>query len=452
MPGAYPSAPDADLGGGGTLATAVASAPTSSGAFPFSGLKPTGGVSQTDGTALFTYGTNPPQVISADGIKRTLEGRIEAGQLQTDDVFRWLQQAGFTGGIYGQNGLELGSYQGQTSDGRTVTTDTQGRPSSATASTPPGGGGSAGSVVSIGGGGGGYAGGGGSSGGSSGGSAGRTVPIGQGGDAPAPVSTSTTVTGAGGAAGPTRIDPNVALGLDPSKGGPAGPVGGSSTFRSGTFPGAGSILTGLDKNSTLNDVIMNIVKRQEGNRDAAQGIYGGAYDTATNDPVLQASRSRALDVLANPYSLDDQTVSRMLGQQADLIGQNYARLGQASADRAAASGVGRSGIAQADQDRLGINAVRDLGNAQRSLLVEQATRKPGELQASLASAGNFGQQDVGQRTGIAMRAADNVNGQTSIMGDALLSGLLMGGGQRTNVNLGGQGYDVGPQSRTTYYL
>lgn len=243
--------------------------------------------------------------------------------------------------------------------------------------------------------------------------------------------------------GVTSIDPNKALGLDPSRGGPAGTVGG--TYGADVYPGAGSILTGINKNSSLNDVIMNIVKRQEANRDAALKTYGGAYNEQKNDPVLQGSRQRAQDVLANPYSLDDQTVSRILGSQADTIGQNFGRLKQNSADRAASMGVGRGGMASTDQDRLDINAVKSLGDAQRGLLVEQATRKPGELQASLASAGDFGMRDVGQRTGISTQAADSVYGQTSVLGDALLSGVLMGGnGGGAKVAQPYQGYLMQP--------
>jgi hypothetical protein len=121
-------------------------------------------------------------------------------------------------------------------------------------------------------------------------------------------------------------------------------------------------------------------------------------------------------------------VERILGKQADTIGQNYARLQGQAADRAAASGTTRSGGAQDAQSRLQINAIRDLGDAQRNLLVEQATRRPQELQSALGAGGSFGARDVAQGTGIATGAADAIHGQTSMMGDALLSGVLMGGG------------------------
>lgn len=260
--------------------------------------------------------------------------------------------------------------------------------------------------------------------------------------------TTTIVPGGGAGGGVTQINPNAPLGLKPSAGGAAGYTPGTQGA-AGVFGNPGSVLTGLNEKSTLNDVIMNIVKRQEANRDAALATYGGALKTAENDPVMQGSRARAMDVLNNPFSLDDATVSRILGAQTDLIGQNFARLGQQSADRAAAAGMGRSGDAQLDQDRLAINAVKGVGDAQRGLLVEQATRRPAELQASLASAGEFGMRDVGQRTGIATQAADHVYGQTSILGDAMLTGALMGGQAPTiKVNDPYQGYLLGPNTTT----
>lgn len=256
----------------------------------------------------------------------------------------------------------------------------------------------------------------------------------------------TIIPGGGGATGVTSIDPNKPLGLDPSKGAPAGFQQGSFG-QPGVFGSPGSVLQGLGPNSTLNDVIMNIVKRQEGNRDAALSTYGGALRTAETDPTLQAARGRAQDVLNNPFSLDDATVSRILGAQADTIGQNTARLKQMSADRAAAMGVGRGGGAASDAFRLDVNGVKSLGDAQRGLLVEQATRRPKELQAALAAGGDFGFRDVAQRTGIATGAADNVLGQTSILGDAMLSGMLLGGnGPQVNVNQPYQGYLLGPNT------
>lgn len=251
----------------------------------------------------------------------------------------------------------------------------------------------------------------------------------------------------GGQNGVTSIDPNKPLGLDPSKGGPAGFQAGSFGAP-GTFASPGSILQGLGPNSSLNDVIMNIVKRQEGNRDSALATYGGALKTAETDPVLQGARGRAMDVLNNPFSLDDTTVSRILGSQADTIGQGFNRLKAQSAERAAAAGVGRGGDAASDALRLDVNAVKSLGDAQRGLLVEQATRKPKELQASLGAAGDFGARDVAQRTGIATGAADSIYGQTSILGDALLSGVLMGGqGPKVAVNAPYQGYLLGPNTQ-----
>lgn len=406
---------------------AAAGAPTGTSSLPWSGLEATGGVSGLDGSILF-WNVGPDGkrkgMVSQEEMRRALEQRVKSGQIKPEDAFRQLQRMGFTGGGYSDGKLIIGSFNGQSSSGRAVQGDAEGRPVSGAQGGSQSSSGGRGSV-SLGGGGGGGGGGGASASRSQGYNAGAPA-------APGPVrNTQTDVSaGTGGPGlGPTSINPNAALGLDPRRAPGGGVQGGDPRFRSGTLPGPGSLLDGITPQTTLNDLSMGIVRRQEANRDASLGIYGGAIDEHGSNPLLQASRQRGLDVLANPFSLDDQTVSRMMGQQGDLIGQNLGRMQQTNADRAAASGMGRSGTVQANNDRLGINAVKELGNAQRGLLVEQATRRPKELQASLQSAGDFGQRDFAQGADLATRAADNVYGQTSIMGDALLSGVLMGGGQ-----------------------
>lgn len=424
---------------GGALSNALAAAPSAGGgSLPWKGLEATGGTSGIDGTILFwIIGPDGKRkgAISQEEVRKTLEQRIKNGDLSPQQAFGELQRYGFTGGGYSDGSLVLGSFQGNTSTGREVTSGEDGRPTSGASvgSRAPGGSGGSGGrgSVSLGGGGGG----GGSGGGTTTTSGGRpSVHSGGASWGPEPsggAGGSSTLDLSAGAPGngATRIDPNAPLGLDPSRApGSVGPQGGSQTYRSGTLPTPGSILQGVNPNTSLNDLNIALVRRQEANRDAALGIYGGTLDEHANNPLLQGARQRGLDVLANPFSLDDQTVSRIMGQQGDLIGQNFARLKQQAADRAASSGVGRSGMAEAEQGRLDTNAVKALGDAQRGLLVEQATRRPKELQASLQSAGDFASRDYGQRADVATRAADSVYGQTSILGDALLSGVLMGGG------------------------
>lgn len=406
----------------------VGGATGSQGQGPWHGLEPTGQSSGLDGTAVFwVLGPDGQRKsrISAEEIRRTLEARIQAGQMSPEEVFNYAKRFGFSDGAYGGGKLVLGTFEGRTSTGKTVNADQSGRlvaggSQGATSQPIPGTVGAALQRQAQGGGGGG------------GSSITATRTVGGGGVSLQPSrATSTTVQASGGGAGvtgPTSIDPNQPLGLDPRRGAAPGVRGGDPRFLSGTLPTPGSILEGIGPESTLNDVILGMVRRQEANRDAALGVYGGVLDEHRGNPLLQATRARAQDVLDNPFSLDDQTVSRMLGQQGDLIGRNLERLQQQQADRAAASGMGRSGITKAQQDRLSVNAVRQLGDAQRGLLVEQATRRPQELQASLRSAGDFGARDFQQGADVAQRAADQVYGQTSILGDALLSGTLLGGG------------------------
>lgn len=359
-------------------------------------------------------------------IEAFYEQQIKDGKMTAQDAFRDAQNIGFTGGAAGEDGgFSLGnpaegSGPGGANPGAPPTSRTS---SSGTTSTPKGTSSRPGGLVSPSGGGGGGATGGGLTV-SRGGAANVT---GGGGPGVTLSGESSSVSAGGGGGGATNIDPNAPLGF-PGGGPGSGPVGGSDAFRSNTFPGVGSILEGIDENSSLNDIIRNIVTRQESNRDAALGIYGGAYDLQRNDPTLQGTRARAQELLANPFSLDDRTVQRIHGTQHEKIGQTYAKAAQNSADRAAARGAGRGGLQAAQQDRFAINAEKDSANALRGLQIEQATRRPQELASAINTAGGFGQSDVGQAAGIAQGAANNVYGQTSIMGDALLSGVLMGGG------------------------
>lgn len=436
---AYGAGPD---GGGGFQPSMMANMP---------GLRATGRSGAYG--PIFEWGEGgPSHSISLSHLQAMMRDKYgqldpEAKKKAQDEMNRWMRSMGMNGGFQEDGQMIVTSMpNGKNPDGSARMVDPAGRPVSTTRPT----GGATSTGGSSGGGsrpsGGGSSGGGGGSSSSGGGASGSGYNYTGGGNAGAPQRESDLeLVGGAPGNGPTRIDPNRPLGLDPSHGAPAGFRGGSGAFGAegaGVFPGPGSVLEGIGPNSTLNDVIMNIVKRQEANRDAALAIYGGTYRNYQNDPTLQGARGRAQELLANPFSLDDQTVDRIMGRQQELIGQNYQRLGQQAADRAAASGVGRSGLAQAQQDRFAINAQRDLGNTQRGLLVEQATRRPQELAQAVQVGGGFGQSDVSQGAAISTGAANQIHGNTSIMGDALLSGVLMGGGPPP-INIA-HGPDVGP--------
>jgi hypothetical protein len=246
--------------------------------------------------------------------------------------------------------------------------------------------------------------------------------------------------GGGEFAGPgdQSIDPNAALGLD--FGSAAGGIeGGRSDFVDpGAFGRPTPFTEGLGPDATLNDILLGAMGEQRAGRDLALGISGGLASGFEENELRRAAESGALDLVNNPFSLDDQTIARIQGQQGDLIGRNAERLQQASAARAASSGISRSGIQNAAQDRIDINAARQLGEAQRGLLVEQATRRPQEQAQALAAGSNVLGSQQQQRGQIARGAIDTL-GNTSLSADAAVLGTLAAGGT-PQVNIAGGGF------------
>lgn len=243
----------------------------------------------------------------------------------------------------------------------------------------------------------------------------------------------------GGFAGPgdQSIDPNAPLGLDFS--GAGGSVqGGQAGYVDDVFGRPTPFTDGLGPDATLNEIMLGAMGEQRAGRDLALGISGGLASGFENNDLRQAAEGSALDLVNNPFSLDDQTIARIQGQQGDLIGRNAERLQQASAARAASSGISRSGIQNAAQDRIDINAARQLGDSQRGLLVEQATRRPQEQAQALAAGSNVLGSQQQQRGQIARGAIDTL-ANTNLSADAAVLGTLAAGGT-PQVNLAGGGY------------
>lgn len=285
---------------------------------------------------------------------------------------------------------------------------------------------------SYGGGGGGYGGGGGGAavGGGASGSAGKTsggIPWGGGGGGGGGVTTVVGSGGGGAGGGAPPFDPRAPLGVNP---GPRSPVvGGAAQFHSNTFGSAGDPFAGIGPNSSAQDIAIAIARKQDANQEAARQTYGGAYDAYQSDPTLQGARGLASQLAANPFSLDDATKAKIAGATTTAIGQRAGRLETAARERAASVGGLRSGAADDRVYSIQAGAARDATNAERALDVEQATRRPAELASALSAVGGFGGQDAAGRTNIATGYADKVLGQTSIMGDALLTGPLLAGGR-----------------------
>lgn len=244
--------------------------------------------------------------------------------------------------------------------------------------------------------------------------------------------TTTTTTGGGGlelggGGGPSPIDPNAPLGTD--FGGAEGSFSpGDQRFNDpSVFNTPDSFTRDLGPDASLNDILFGAMGEQRATRDAALGIQGGLASSFEDNALRQQNEGNALELGANPFSLDDDTISRIQGRQTDLIGRNTERLQQASAGRAASSGISRSGIQGTQQDRFDIAGAQQIGESQRGLLVEQATRRPGELATAIGVGNDTLQQQQRSRESIAGGAV-NILSQSNPTADAALLGTLAGGG------------------------
>jgi len=231
----------------------------------------------------------------------------------------------------------------------------------------------------------------------------------------------------GGTGGPTPIDPNAGLGVNFD--GAEGTINpGDQAFNdAGVFDRPGSFTEGLGPDASLNDILLGAMGEQRATRDAALNIQGGLGRTFEDSALRQQNEQNALALGANPFSLDDDTISRIQGRQTDLIGQNTERLQQASAARAASSGISRSGIQGAEQDRFDIAGANQIGESQRGLLVEQATRRPRELEAATRLGTDTLDQQTRQRESIAGGAVNILAGSNPTADAALLGTLAQGG-------------------------
>jgi hypothetical protein len=288
-------------------------------------------------------------------------------------------------------------------------------------------------------------------GGSSGSSGGGSGGGGSGGRPPTGGGTTVNESGGGGisvgvggggnGAGPP-IDPNAALGV--GFGGAEGSfTPGDQRFNDpSVFNTPDSFTAGLDENASLNDILLGAMGEQRATRDAALGIQGGLAGSFEDNAIRQQNEQNALELGANPFSLNDDTISRIQGRQTDLIGQNTERLQQASAARAASSGISRSGIQAAEQDRFDIAGAGQIAESQRGLLVEQATRRPQELGAAINVGNDTLQQQQGARERIAGGAV-NILANSNPTADAALLGTLANGGT-PQINIGDRGNIFNP--------
>lgn len=335
--------------------------------------------------------------ISEIGLERTLSSMASYGQISREQMGSYLEAA------------RAGNF-----DSRGVLN---------TASTPPpatssGGGGS---TVQVGGGGGGAA-----SGGSSGGTSSGATPR-AGSAQPQPSGggysqdNGSTTLGGGGGGGAAAVDFNRALGLNP------GPdrVGIQGGQRSDYYGRPGSVLSGIDRNSSASDVLLNAVRGQEANRDAALDIFGRQREGFEGNALRQSIEGSAQSLIDNPFSLDDQTKSKIAGRQSELISSQAQRRSQQAAGQAANNGVSRSGVSATTQNSIGQSADRQIAQVNRDLDIEQATRRPQELAAAQRAATDVLQQQQSSRERSDAGAAGVLAG-TDYSADFALAGQLAG--------------------------
>ena len=243
--------------------------------------------------------------------------------------------------------------------------------------------------------------------------------------------------GGGGASGAPPIDPNAPLGI--GFGGAEGSfTPGAQQFNDpGVFNQPNSFTQGLDRNSSLNDILLGAMGEQRATRDAALGIQGGLATSFEGNAMRGQNEQNALALGANPFSLDANTQSQIMGQMGDTIGQNTERLKQMQAARAASNGISRSGVSGAQMDRLDINGMNQLGNAQRGLAVEAATRRPQELASAIGVGNDTLQQQQAARERIAGGAVGILEGSNVTADAALLGSMAQGGTPQVNIARGG---------------
>jgi hypothetical protein len=184
----------------------------------------------------------------------------------------------------------------------------------------------------------------------------------------------------------------------------------------------------------MGDVVGQVTKRQEENRNSALGVLGAARGEMGTDPLRQGLNARTSDLLANPHSLDEATLQRIMGAQNQAIGNRAALQSQTSADRAAAMGVTRSGGQNTDQNAIQTNAAGAMNENERQGRIQQALTNKQDERSAIGSALPVVGEAQSSKNALDLSAVRDVLGTSSIYGDAFLSNLLMGGGQQQKVN------------------
>lgn len=254
--------------------------------------------------------------------------------------------------------------------------------------------------------------------------------------------------GGGATGGGGSLSWNSPLGFSNPGPGPGAIPGQGGTGGGFSYARPRSIFDGLPQNPTFGDVVGSVTRRQEENRNAALDVLGNARGEIGNDPNRGLMRQRTSDLLSNPYSLDEATIQQIMGKAGEGVTQRAMELRTQAGDRAAASGVGRSGSANAAIEGINNSAARSLAEIERDTRVQAALQNKQDLRSALGAALPGISEETGAKTNLDLAAARDVLGASSFYGDAFLSNLLNGKQGGYNIAVPNQGYQLGSNPNT----
>lgn len=238
----------------------------------------------------------------------------------------------------------------------------------------------------------------------------------------------------GGAPGSGQTNP--ALDWNTPIGSIQNPGGGSIGSLPGLNPGGGinvpSIWDIVGNNPTLGQVAGGV---DEINRRLLQGqldISSGMFAGYNNDPNVQANRGLVGQMLANPYSINDQTYNQMRGQITDRANQQGNNLADYARQRSASMGTGRD-----EGERQAMSAYRSAANqaaeGTRQLDVQRAVQNAQDIRSAIQTGGRQTSQDWQHQQAIAGGALGSL-GNAQFSGDAFLQSALAAAGAQAQQN------------------
>lgn len=136
-----------------------------------------------------------------------------------------------------------------------------------------------------------------------------------------------------------------------------------------------------------------------------------------------AQRDLLSQVIANPESMDENTISRILSQQNQAIGQRASRQAMQAQDRAASLGVGRD-IGQREENRAFRQGAQQQNEAERATRIDAAKTNFADRLNTLRGAGGEISRDFGARERAGAGAA-GVLANTQDRGEVLLGRSLL---------------------------